>query len=58
MIELEGRQQTCPSHRRDCVISARVSIPVLFLNSSFEMVVHLQNVSKAFGLEHLVFVGL
>ena len=30
--------QTCPSHRRACMISARVSVPDLLLSSSFVMV--------------------
>ena len=40
VMELEGMRQTCPNHRhhRVCIISARVSIPVLFLSSSLEMV--------------------
>ena len=38
-MELEGMRQTCPNHRhsRVCIISSRVSIPLLFLSSSFEM---------------------
>ena len=38
MMELEGMRQTCPNHRRVCIISARVSIPVPFPISSSEMV--------------------
>ena len=38
VMELEGMRQTYPSHCHVCIISARVSIPVLFLSSSFEIV--------------------
>ena len=40
VMELEGIQQTCPNHHHChvCIISDRVSIPVLFLSSSSEMV--------------------
>ena len=43
VMEFEGIRLTCPSHRhrRVCIISARVSIPVLFLSSSSEMVLGL-----------------
>ena len=39
MMELEGMRQTCPidRHRHVYKISARVSIPVSFPSSSFEM---------------------
>ena len=56
MMELEGILQKCHVHRRVFIMSARVSIPVLFLCSSFEMVnyiVNLENALNTFGLEHL-----
>ena len=40
VMDLEDMRQTCRSHRHRhlCIISARVSVPVLFLSSLFEKV--------------------
>ena len=52
VMELEGKRRTCPNHRHHCVcvISARVIIPVLFLSSSFELVLGQHIASEDFIL--------